>query len=208
MEFSRLEATINEAKSPRRPMSIKNDHIGITATNQDLNANDLDFDFEATSLSHLQQTETRCSMQDRFAIVQYEKHTHNTLNFSDSSQVDYLYIDGCHSKWSKLREGIAPMSPLTIPTNRRQTLLILLAPIIPAPDTSYGGKTAFSSKDADQIFSQFRIHPSYLLNVLGRPDYWAPSTHIHIANDGTPITYGKHLKAYKFSMVLLIPSKN
>lgn len=47
-------------------------------------------------------------------------------------------------------------------------------PLIVSDDTSFGSRVGLTKHATELIFNQFNINPMYLLNLLGRPDYWAP----------------------------------
>jgi hypothetical protein len=44
------------------------------------------------------------------------------------------------------------------------------------------------------LFDTLKINPFFLLNMLGRPDYWAPQSHWESQRDGAFVACGAFLR--------------
>jgi hypothetical protein len=64
-------------------------------------------------------------------------------------------------------------------------------PLIPAKDTSFGSKTALTQNCTQKLFQTLNVNPLFLLNLLGRPDYWAPQTRFQSDESGDFMACGK-----------------
>lgn len=52
-----------------------------------------------------------------------------------------------------------------------------LLPLEPTPGTSFGSRIQMSQSRTLELYESLKIHPSFCMNMLGRPDYWAPVHH-------------------------------
>jgi hypothetical protein len=57
-----------------------------------------------------------------------------------------------------------------------RSALVFFVPLIPARGATYQWATSMSCSSVTHIFSSLRLNHAFLLNMLGRPDYWAPQT--------------------------------
>jgi hypothetical protein len=57
-------------------------------------------------------------------------------------------------------------------------------PLTPTPNTSFGNRVAMDQSITSMLFSRLRMNPLFLLNLLGRPDYWAPQTQWELNKNG------------------------
>jgi hypothetical protein len=64
-------------------------------------------------------------------------------------------------------------------------------PLIPTPNTSFGSQISMTRSSTMNLFKSLDLNPLFLLNLLGRPDYWAPQTHWECDNDGKLSACGK-----------------
>lgn len=47
-------------------------------------------------------------------------------------------------------------------------------PLQPTPQTSFGSRAAMTRSSVLDLFNVLQIDPFFLLNMIGRPDYWSP----------------------------------
>ncbi|KAL3473601.1 hypothetical protein BJX99DRAFT_261135 [Aspergillus californicus] len=185
-QFSRLEASFSDAKVLRRQNSVEMKDVYRHAKADDLNVNDLEFRvFLDRSHYPLESLE---SLQDVFAAAQHATHFSNPKNFSEESNFKCFDTDGSASAWRTLdSQGLthllrkASSSSISDPVIGRpdlrpKRLLAFFVPLIPAKDTSFGSRITMSQTDTRELFRSLQINPLYLMNLLGRPDYWAPQT--------------------------------
>lgn len=55
-------------------------------------------------------------------------------------------------------------------------LLVFFVPLIAQTETSFGSRVSMQRSSVQRIFEVLGVNPEFLLNMLGRPDYWAPRT--------------------------------
>ena len=51
-----------------------------------------------------------------------------------------------------------------------------------------------TQSSASDLFKSLKLNPLFLLNMLGRPDYWAPQTHWESDSDGNFSACGKSVE--------------
>jgi hypothetical protein len=54
--------------------------------------------------------------------------------------------------------------------------LCSFVPLIPAKNTSYGSRITMTQDSTRELFRSLSVNPLYIMNLIGRPDYWAPQT--------------------------------
>jgi hypothetical protein len=54
---------------------------------------------------------------------------------------------------------------------------ISFVPLTPTLETSFGSSIAMTKSSVADLYKSLSLNPAFLLNMLGRPDYWAPQTH-------------------------------
>ncbi|KAK7415437.1 hypothetical protein QQX98_005888 [Neonectria punicea] len=55
-------------------------------------------------------------------------------------------------------------------------LLVFFVPLIPKKESSFGTQVAMQRSSVQRLFETLGVNPEFLLNMLGRPDYWSPRT--------------------------------
>lgn len=66
-------------------------------------------------------------------------------------------------------------------------------PLLPAADTSFGSRTAMTRENATELFRTVQVNPLFIMNLLGRPDYWAPQTRWHTEDHGSFLACGSFI---------------
>lgn len=66
-------------------------------------------------------------------------------------------------------------STVTEPTASSR-LLVFFVPLMPKKDSSFGSQLSMQRSSVQKIFEVLGVNPEFLLNMLGRPDYWSPRT--------------------------------
>lgn len=64
-------------------------------------------------------------------------------------------------------------------------------PLVPTQNTSYGSRVLMTQENADTLLETLQVNPMFLLNMIGRPDYWAPQKHWDYDDNGKPAACGK-----------------
>jgi hypothetical protein len=97
--ISRLEASFGHTKVKPRRNSVEMKDVFRHAKADDLNVNDLDFDFSLDRDSY--PLDTLESLQDVFSAAQHHTHFANARNFSDETQIRCFDSDGrTSSEWT------------------------------------------------------------------------------------------------------------
>ncbi|KAJ5384595.1 hypothetical protein N7517_002506 [Penicillium concentricum] len=189
-KLSKLEATPVHTEVDRRPNSISQDGIRRHAATADISVNDLDFDFNlATDRYPLVNLR---SLQQVFDAVQYHRHLEREENFSPTTHVECFKADSQGGEWRTLDEAnmdqllqsyaINP-SPTIKPCLRR-TMLVFFCSLVPTEGTSFGSRVPMTQRNAKQLLETLQVNPLFVMNMIGRPDYWAPQTHWEEDDDG------------------------
>ncbi|KAJ5834953.1 hypothetical protein N7447_000979 [Penicillium robsamsonii] len=188
-KFSKLKATPVHTEVEPRP-NASQDGISRHAVTADIDVNELDFDFNLTTddypLGDLR------SLQQVFDAVQYHRHLEREENFSIKTRVECLKVDSQGGEWRTLDE--ANMDDLlqshainpfpTIEPCPGRNMLVFFCPLVFKEDTSYGSRALMTRRNAEKLFETLQINPMFMLNMLGRPDYWAPQSHLDADDDG------------------------
>ncbi|KAJ5188776.1 hypothetical protein N7491_005097 [Penicillium cf. griseofulvum] len=133
----------------------------------DQRVNDLDFEFSFDQGNY--PLDGLKSLQDVFSAVQHEKHFSNSRNFSSKTEIRCFDVNG---------HGIIWMTTLSV-------IYYSFVPLTPAADTSFGNCTAMTRENTRELFQTIKVNPLFIMNLLGRPDYWAPQTQWHTEEDGS-----------------------
>ncbi|GFF31040.1 hypothetical protein IFM58399_02756 [Aspergillus lentulus] len=182
--FSRLEASFSQTKVLPRRNSIEMKDIFRHAQASDLEAKDLDFNFSLDRsnypLGNLQ------SLQDVFPAVQHDMHLKNPRNFSDETDITCLDVNENTSSWhtldsrglTQLLQSIPKASHTNAPFghSKPSRLLAFFVPLIPEKHTSFASRISMTQDNTMDLFKYLNADPSFIMNLLGRPDYWAPQT--------------------------------
>lgn len=159
----------------------------------DAEANDLDFEFDLDNSKY--PLDGLKSVQDVFSAVQYQTHLSKENNFSTKTKIECFDASGKNAEWLTLDsqgmqdiiQSIRNLSQPPIihsiqptPQNgfiaqpKPRRLLVFLIPLMPEKNTSFGSRITMNQSDTSDLFSALALNPLFLLNLLGRPDYWAP----------------------------------
>ncbi|KAJ5232060.1 hypothetical protein N7468_005016 [Penicillium chermesinum] len=184
-KFSRLEASLVQAQVQQRPMSIKQDDVQRHAETGDLAVNELDFNFNLDT-DHYPLDDLK-SLQQVFDAVQCHMHLENEKNFASETCVECFDCGPSGGEWRNLNEELmasllkscslqCSADPTAAqPAGRR--MLVFFIPLVPTGGTSYGAQSLMTQSNAKQLLRSLQVNPLFLLNMIGRPDYWAPRTH-------------------------------
>ncbi|KAL3489033.1 hypothetical protein BJX62DRAFT_166112 [Aspergillus germanicus] len=182
--ISRLEASFGHTKVKPRRNSVEMKDVFRHAKPDDLNVNDLDFDFSLDHDSY--PLDTLESLQDVFSAAQHQTHFANPRNFSEETQIRCFDSDGRTSKWltldsdllsNLLRKVSNPQSPPPASDDLKpRRLVAFFVPLIPTKNTSYGSRITMTQDSTRELFRYLSVNPLYIMNLIGRPDYWAPQT--------------------------------
>lgn len=63
--------------------------------------------------------------------------------------------------------------------------------LAPTEGTSYGSRILMTRNNANQLLRTLNVNPLFMLNMIGRPDYWAPQTHWEANEDGVLLACGE-----------------
>ncbi|KAL4916935.1 hypothetical protein BDW62DRAFT_211604 [Aspergillus aurantiobrunneus] len=184
-QFSRLEASFGQANVLPRQNSVEMKDVYRHAKAEDLNTNDLDFNL-SLNRSHYP-LNTLESLQDVFSAAQHNTHWSNPKNFSDGSLIRCFESDGKKSTWhfldsrslSDLLQEVSNAQYPELnerPDSRPRRLVAFFVPLIPAKNTSFGSRITMTQSNARELFRTLSVNPLFVMNLLGRPDYWAPQT--------------------------------
>ncbi|EXJ93913.1 hypothetical protein A1O1_02306 [Capronia coronata CBS 617.96] len=206
--FSRLEATlVTNPEVVPRPNSRQMNDVSRHTDAADLQfQNELEFDYSLDTrdypLGNLQ------SLQQVFDAVQCHKHLGKHKNFSDQTKIECLEVTHAGAEWKTLddydlkdliKEPGQASNAFPLPLLADETrntpkgrLLLFLVPLTPTTDTSFGSRIQMSQSSTRELYETLKIHPIFLLNMLGRPDYWAPVNHWDTGQ-------GDKLQAFDFS---------
>ncbi|GFF40474.1 hypothetical protein IFM46972_06226 [Aspergillus udagawae] len=182
--FSRLEASFSETNVLPRGNSIEMKAISRHTKATDLEAKDLDFNFNLSRsnypLGNLQ------SLQDVFPAVQHDTHLKNPQNFSDETEIMCLDVNEETASWNtldslglgQLLRSIPKPSHTNAPYghSKPSRLLAFFVPLIPEKHTSFANRISMTQDNTVDLFKYLNADPSFIMNLLGRPDYWAPQT--------------------------------
>ncbi|KAL2834491.1 hypothetical protein BDW59DRAFT_156421 [Aspergillus cavernicola] len=198
-QFSRLEASFGQTKVVPRQNSLEMKDVFRHAKADDLHGDDLEFSF---SLDHSNYPlDTVASLQDVFSAAQHATHFSNLRNFSEESWISCFDTNGDESSLmghtdsqslsALLRKAANPSSPTPLGSTlgersdlRPRRLLAFFVPLRPAKNTSFGSRIAMTQNNARELFRSLDVNPLYIMNLLGRPDYWAPQTRWESKDDG------------------------
>ena len=79
-------------------------------------------------------------------------------------------------------------SPLKVKYSSDWTSFV---PLVPAEGTSFGSRALITRENANNLMKTLNINPAFLLNLIGRPDYWAPQKHMEADKNGRLVACGK-----------------
>lgn len=192
-EFSKLEAGFAEIKIKRRPMSVQGHETWRHAAKSDLVSNDLDVEYESIDKDCLPLT-TNSSFQGILPALQYSSHLAKADNFADETRIELFEQTEEGATFSTLDDRalqdvlrtVKPMDtsskvaeatiPDDKPTIEKQRMLVFLVPLAGKKDSSFGWQASMTRSGVQRLFDALGVNPEFLLNLLGRPDYWSPRT--------------------------------
>ncbi|KAJ7486764.1 hypothetical protein FB451DRAFT_1227997 [Mycena latifolia] len=177
-DFSKLEATIVAEKPAPRPNSLIANNVA-RHKNPDGQVMVDEFDDLDYSLSEGDWALAGCrAISDVLPAVQFHTALTNPNNFSTATEVQCLRIDEGEQAWLPLSDDTLPMFLSRVDTREAPTLYAFFVPLHPKPDCSFGNTVGMTRGCVEQLFSTFDVDPAFAMNMLGRPDYWAPVTHM------------------------------
>jgi len=151
--------------------------------------NELEFDYNLGS-NHYPLGCLR-SLQDVFSAVQHEEHLSRPENFSNATAVECFKVQRNTSEWLVLDEASldrkldATVKGPVAGASYTRGLLVLFVPLTPTESTSFGSRISMPQGSVEKLFSVLDLHPLFILNMLGRPDYWAPQMYSLWEEDGS-----------------------
>ncbi|KAI9683041.1 MAG: hypothetical protein M1822_006234 [Bathelium mastoideum] len=189
--FSKLEASFAETKVVPRQNSIEMKDVNRHAQALDVTENDLDFNFDLEvdkyPLSELQ------SLHEVFPAILYTTHLSNLNNFSGETDVEcfdsmnaeagvhHLDHHGLKNVLKTLPTPSSPQDSRHIEDEQTEDdlcqdgrLLIFFLPLVPCKNTSFGSRLSMTQGDVCNLFEAIHVNPTYMMNTVGRPDYWSP----------------------------------
>ncbi|KAJ5993563.1 hypothetical protein N7451_009287 [Penicillium sp. IBT 35674x] len=181
---SPLEVSLVNAAVETRPNPRSQNDVDQHAQKPDLGVNELDFDFELDT-NHYPLGNLR-SLQQVFHAVQYNHHLRNGDNFSTETCIKCLTVDKQGGDWQTLdHSGMNNLLQQYDPSTGRK-LLVFFVPLVPAQaeGTSFGLRALITRENANNLMKTLNINPVFLLNMIGRPDYWAPQKHMEADING------------------------
>ncbi|KAL4925927.1 uncharacterized protein BDV17DRAFT_166433 [Aspergillus undulatus] len=184
-QFSKLEASFGQTKVLPRQNSVEMKDVNRHAVSDAMNVNDLDFNLSLDRSNY--PLDTLDSLQDIFSAAQHEAHFSNPRNFSDESMIRCFDSNGKESAWRFLDSKSLPDLLHEVTSSRKtalnerhdlrpRRLLAFFVPLLPAKNTSFGSRITMTQSNTREMFRTLSLNPLSIMNVLGRPDYWAPQT--------------------------------
>jgi hypothetical protein len=195
VEFSKLEATLAKEEVERRPISRDGQVAMRHAESTDLDVNELDHDYDVDidlyPYSRLEST------QELFAGVLYHEHLNKLENFSKKTKMECFSVQASGAKWLKLDgtsletlakdasdrcNNVSALSstitsnPNFTPKTTSRRALVFFMPLTPTPGASFNYSVPITRANVDDLYNSLSLNPSFILNMLGRPDYWAPQS--------------------------------
>lgn len=200
--FSKLEAGFAEIEIERRPVSVHVEAINRFANASDHLVKDLDFNFNAEddsarisvqsmlpALQYNLHVENTNNFATNTQILCFD-HTEAQTTFSTVDDVSIKEIlnsiqpedatDAMNCDPSMtgnlVFNTISASTGPTAETVTSERLLVFFVPIWPNKDGSFGSQASIKSSCVEKLFKTLDVNPEYLLNLVGRPDYWSPRT--------------------------------
>ncbi|KAJ4159175.1 uncharacterized protein LMH87_008086 [Akanthomyces muscarius] len=200
--FSKLEAGFAEIEFERRPVSVHVEAINRFANASDHLVKDLDFNFNAEddsarisvqsmlpALQYNLHVENTNNFATNTQILCFD-HTEAQTTFSTVDDVSIKEIlnsiqpedatDAMNCDPSMtgnlVFNTISASTGPTAETVTSERLLVFFVPIWPNKDGSFGSQASIKSSCVEKLFKTLDVNPEYLLNLVGRPDYWSPRT--------------------------------
>ncbi|TQV94442.1 hypothetical protein IF1G_06453 [Cordyceps javanica] len=200
--FSKLEAGFSEMKIERRPISV---HVEATNRFADASAHlikDLDFDYDIhddavcpaiqgvlPSLQYNLHVKNSDNFASETEIRCFDhKDGQNTFSTLDAAGLDEILASlgpedgGDATNPNSMLTGDFNFNTtpiLTDPTaepNTSERLLVFFVTLRPKKEGSFGSQASIQKDSAQKLFKTLDVNPEYLLNLVGRPDYWSPRT--------------------------------
>ncbi|KAL3711275.1 hypothetical protein TMatcc_005073 [Talaromyces marneffei ATCC 18224] len=181
--FSNLESSIIRNEVQPRPNSAKMNNVWHNAWLPEREVNELDFTYNIESrlggLSDLK------SLHGVFNAVQLNTHLAKETNFSNSTSIQCLQADG-HSL-RQINMDDCKLSNLL--REYRESTVLSTNGMANSDSSRYLKPSSFMAlipmtRDlALDMFSSLKLNPLFFLNMLGRPDYWAPQTRWETSSD-------------------------
>ncbi|KAF2715238.1 hypothetical protein K504DRAFT_457409 [Pleomassaria siparia CBS 279.74] len=187
---SRLEATLLKEKVEQRPISRDGQVAMRHAEATDLEVNELDHDYDINVDQY--PYAMLDSAQGLFDGVLYHKHLNKPDNFGKETNVECFSVEGSHVEWLNL-DGPALRTLVKESSNRCNNVsalsttgtelasgtssrkaLVFFIPLLPTKGASFNYGISLTSSSVDHLYTSLSLNPSFILNMLGRPDYWAP----------------------------------
>lgn len=193
--FSKLEAGFAEIEVERRPVSVHVEAINRFANASDHLVKDLDFSF------NIHDDGARLSAQGMLPALQYNCHAERTNNFASNTEIMCFDHTEAHTTFStvddvglnKILSSIQREDPTdatscnpgitfstspdsTTGTATNERLLIFFVALWPKEGSSFGSQASIQRSCVEKLFKTLDVNPEYLLNLVGRPDYWSPRT--------------------------------
>ncbi|KAJ5714684.1 uncharacterized protein N7483_011865 [Penicillium malachiteum] len=182
-KFSKLEASLINTEVERRPNSRAQNDIYRHAEKSDIGVNELKFDFDLDT-SHYP-LDNLSSLQQVFDSVQCHHHLKNAENFSPGTHIHCLQVDSQKGEWQTLDEDSMESLLLELGCSRpreeglcARKMVVFFVPLVPSEGTSYGSRVLMTRENARMLLQRLEVNPMFLLNLIGRPDYWAPQRHL------------------------------
>ncbi|KAL4949841.1 hypothetical protein BDW69DRAFT_197752 [Aspergillus filifer] len=179
--FSNLEASFGQTKVRPRQNSIEMKDVYRHANVEAMNDNDLNFDLALDRSNY--PLDSLDSLQDVFSAAQHKVHFSNLRNFSDETMVRCFDSSNKESIWrfldSKSLSDLLQSSKPSLaepPDLRPQRLLAFFVPLTPTKNTSFGSRIEMTQANTKELFHTLSLNSLAIMNLLGRPDYWAPQT--------------------------------
>lgn len=66
-------------------------------------------------------------------------------------------------------------------------------PLVPAEGTSFGSRALITRENADNLMKTLNLNSAFLLDLIGRPDYWAPQKHLEADKNGRLVACGQKI---------------
>lgn len=116
---------------------------------------------------------------------------------------------GCHTNDSNTAKNSSPVRDPKAETVTDERLVVLFLSLLPKNGTSFASQAPIERASVQKLFTVLDVNPEYLLNLIGRPDYWSPRTRWRRSKKDELIGVGMiHFRDPRRSVVLMLTSLN
>lgn len=98
----------------------------------------------------------------------------DTVPNSTRAERTFPENEGCQTNHSTTAMNISPATDPTADTAAGERLVAFFLPLLPKKGASFASQAPIERVSVQKLFKVLDVNPEYLLNLIGRPDYWSP----------------------------------